>query len=335
MIAQTSSQKILNFLNRFTFRAVVIVLLLAIAGTVYQTAATESDKRKFPAPGNLIDVGGFKMHIYCEGEGNPTVILESMSGGTSVNWGWIQPEVQKDTQVCVYDRAGYGWSEPDPMPPTLARTSQNLHRLLANANIEGPYVMVGHSLGGVYVRQFSADNPDDVVGVVLLDEANPKQFVKYPELFGEGEDYLKVLGGFIFATKLGIAHVYFAFGGEMDFAELSEPQKSQLKTFWSSPQFFEAQGAEIREAPGIWSEALNLKDLGNMPLMIISRGVNLDHEWNAYQDNLMTLSTNSLHLTINGANHTALIFEQKYAQIVSDAILQTVESLRTGTQLGE
>ena len=91
------------------------------------------------------------------------------------------------TRVCVYDRAGFGWSEPDPETPTLARTVRNLHTLLVNANIAGPYVMVGHSLGGVYVRQFAEDYPDEVAGVVLVDEANPQQFVKYPELFGESD----------------------------------------------------------------------------------------------------------------------------------------------------
>jgi len=121
----------------------------------------------------------------------------------------------------------------------------------------------------------------------------------------------------------------------MDFAELSEPQKSQLKAFWSSPRFFETQGAEIRAARSIWSDALNLKDLGNMPLMVVSRSVNLDYEWDTYQDNLTNLSMNGHHLTVDGANHTALVFVQKYAQVVSDAILQTVESVRMGTQLGE
>src|SRR5512138_1677548 len=182
----TRSQKIISFLKRSLIGVIIFVLVLAISGTVYQTAATESDKRNFPPPGNLIDVGGFKMHIHCEGAGSPTVILEAMSGGVSPQWGWVQPAVQKETRVCVYDRAGYGWSESDPEAPTLARTVRNLHTLLVNANVEGPYVMVGHSLGGVYVRQFATDYPDQVVGMVLIDEANPQQFVKYPELFADG-----------------------------------------------------------------------------------------------------------------------------------------------------
>ena len=333
MNTHSRSQKFVNFLKRSLIGLTIFVLVLAIAGTIYQTAATEADKRNFPPPGNLIDVGGFKMHIYCEGKGSPTVILEAMSGGVSAQWGWIQPEIQKETRVCVYDRAGFGWSESDPDAPTLARTVGNLHTLLMNANVEGPYVMVGHSLGGIYVRQFAAQYPDEVLGIVLLDTAHPQQFVKYPELFAEGDNFLKMLNGIKFATRLGVAHLYFTFGGEMDFAGLPEPQKSQLKAIWSSPRYFEAQEAEIRAARSIWAEALKLGDLGNMPLMVISRGVNLDHEWNIYQDDLATLSANSQHITIEGANHGALVFDQKYAHVVSHAILQVVQAVRKGTKL--
>jgi pimeloyl-ACP methyl ester carboxylesterase len=335
MNTQPRSQKLLNFLKRSLTCVMVLVIVLAIAGTVYQTAATESDKRNFPPPGDLIDVGGFKMHIHCEGMGSPTVILEAMSGGVSSQWGWIQPRIQKETRVCVYDRAGFGWSEFDPEPPTLARTVRNLHTLLVNANVEGPYVMVGHSLGGVYVRQFAAEHPDEVAGVVLLDEASPLQFVKYPELFADGDNYLQMVNVIQFAARLGMAHLYFVLGGEMDFAGLPEPQKSQFKAIWSSPQYFQAQGAEIRSARSIWTDALNLKDLGNKPLMVISRGVDLGYEWDTYQSDLATLSTNSHHIKMEGANHGALVFNQKYAHTVSDAILQVVDAVRSGTRLGE
>ena len=333
MNQQSRSQKFMNMLKRGLSGVTIFVLVLAIAGMVYQTAATETDQRKFPPPGNLIDVGGFKMHIHCEGDGSPTVILEAMSGGVSTQWGWIQPEVQKETRVCVYDRAGFGWSESDSEAPTLARTVRNLHTLLVNANIEGPYVMVGHSLGGVYMRQFAADYPDEVVGALLLDEADPQQFVKYPEMFSQGDNYLKMLNGINFASRVGVGHLFFALGGEMDFAGLPEPQKSQLKAFWSSPRYFEAQGAEIRAAHSIWSDALKLGDLGNMPLVVISSGAGLGFEWDKYQLELATLSTNSRYMKVDGSNHGSVVFDQKYARTVSDAILQLVECIRTGKQL--
>lgn len=130
-------QKSLYRLGRDLLWTASLLVVLMIAGVMYQTAAAETDGKNFPPPGNLIDVGGFKMHIRCEGTGSPTVILETLSGGTSSYWGWVQPELAKETRVCVYDRAGRGWSEPDPEPQSLARTVRNLHVLLENANIAG------------------------------------------------------------------------------------------------------------------------------------------------------------------------------------------------------
>ena len=327
------SQKFISFLKQTLIRVTIFILSLAIAGTVYQTAATESDQRKFPPPGNLIDVGGFKMHIYCEGEGSPTVILEAMSGGMSAYWGWIQPEVAKEARVCVYDRAGFGWSESDPEAPTLARTVRNLHTLLLNANIEGPYLLAGHSLGGIYLRQFAADYPDQVLGMVLIDEANPQQFARYPELFSEGDQYLRISGIMPTVARLGAYHLYFALGGEMDFADLTEPQRAEVKAIWSSPQYFAAQRAEMEVGREIWGDALKLKGLGDLPLMVVSRGTGLDHDWSKYEDDLAALSTNSRRITVEGSSHTGLMFNPNYAHKVSMVILQMIDVIKTGNRL--
>jgi len=333
MNTQSRMQKILNSVKRGIIGTVLVVLLLAIAGTIYQTAASEADQRNFPAPGNLIDVGGFKMHINCMGEGSPTVILEAMSGGASPYWGWIQPEIAKSTRVCAYDRAGFYWSETDPEAQSLARTVRNLHTLLENANISGPYVLVGHSIGGVYMRQFATDYPGQVAGVVLLDVAHPQQFKQYPELFAEADNYLNILNGMKILNRIGVGHAYFALGGEVDFSELSELQKSQVKAFWASPLYFEAQSKEIRAGRAIWSDASKLGDLGDLPLMVISRGLNLDHDWIEYQNELAALSTDNQYILIEGANHTGLVFNPDHAQVVNRAILQVVDAVQTGARL--
>src|SRR5512145_1682822 len=197
-------KKAIGFLKRMLVWFSVFLVVLAMTGLMYQTASAEGDREKFPAPGNLIDVGGFKMHISCMGEGSPTVILETLSGGTSSYWGWVQPEVAKTTRVCVYDRAGRGWSEPDSEPITLARTVRNLHTLLTNASIPGPYVLVGHSIGGIYVRQFAADYPKEVVGMVLVDASHPDQFERHPDLAKEGASYLKMSAAFPTFARLGV-----------------------------------------------------------------------------------------------------------------------------------
>lgn len=314
----------------------VFVIVLAIAGTVYQTAATEADRRNFPPPGNLIDVGGFKMHIHCEGKGSPTVILETLSGGTSSYWGWIQPEVAKETRTCVYDRAGRGWSERDPEPQSLARTVRNLHTLLSNTNIEGSYVLVGHSIGGIYVRQFAADYPEEVAGMVLVDASNPFQFDRHPEMRQENENYLKVAKFFPAFARLGFGHLYFALGGEMDFAEMKEPEKSELKAVWSSPEYFKSQIDEVVAGRDIFADGQKLSNLGDLPLIVLTQGnETTSSSWIKLQNELASLSTDSLHITVEGATHVSMAFNPEHARVVSDAILQLVDAVRSGKQLGE
>src|SRR5258706_7187226 len=128
----------------------------------------------YPPPGQLVDVGGYRLHIICAGEGGPTVVPEAGLIGLALSWSLVQPEVAKFTRVCAYDRAGYGWSDPNliGIHPTSQRLVHELHTLLVNASIAGPYVLVAHSFGGLNVRLFANQYPNDVIGVVLIDSAN-------------------------------------------------------------------------------------------------------------------------------------------------------------------
>ena len=120
------------------------------------------------SPG-LVDVGGRQLYLTCQGEGSPTVVMEAGGRGNSGSWQLVQPEVAQFTRVCAYDRAGNGYSESAPVLDTAQTISDELHSLLANARIDGPYVLVGHSLGGILVRVFASRYLDEVVGMVLVD----------------------------------------------------------------------------------------------------------------------------------------------------------------------
>lgn len=330
---KTSVHKLIKFLKRAIVNIVFFLLILAIIGTVYQTAATETDRRNFPPPGNLIDVGGFKMHIDCVGEGSPTVVLEALSGGFSSYWGWVQPEVAKQVRVCAYDRAGFGWSENDPEPESPQRTAQNLRTLLTNAGIQGPYVMVGHSKGGLYVREYAALYPQEVVGIVLLDSSHPDQFMRYPEMLKGDTTMLSKMPLVQTLLRLGVGHAYFALGGEMDFADLPKLQHDEIAAAGSSQEYWKNVETTMRLGPTIFQQAHDLGSLGDLPLAVITRGNRVDEGWREMQNELVALSTNSIHLTIDGSTHTSLIFNPKYAHIVSETILQVVNSVRTGKPL--
>ena len=131
--------------------------------------AEAADAKAYPPPGQMVDVGGYRLHINCTGSGSPTVVIESGWGDSSASWGWVQPEVAKTTRICTYDRAGMGWSEASPEPRTAREFAKELHTLLAKANEPGPYVLVGHSMGGYTVRVYAHDYPEEVAGLVLID----------------------------------------------------------------------------------------------------------------------------------------------------------------------
>jgi pimeloyl-ACP methyl ester carboxylesterase len=306
----------------------IFIVVLTTTGLVYQTAAAEADKKNFPPPGNLIDVGGFKMHIHCMGEGSPTVILEALSGGFSSYWAWVQPEVAKQVRVCAYDRAGFGWSENDSEPESPQRTAQNLHTLLTNAGINGPYVMVGHSKGGLYVREYAALYPQEVAGIVLLDSSNPYQFDRYPDLLKGDASVLKWLPAIKVLMRLGVGHLYFALGGETDFKELPQRQHDEIAAIWSSLRHWESQETSIRAGESIFKQAQSLGSLGNLPLVVVTRGTDLTNGWSEMQDELAALSTNSTHIKVKNSTHVSLIFNPQQAHIVSQAIVQLIQGLQ-------
>src|ERR671916_433773 len=152
-------------LGRWTTRIVAgmvgLVLVLLLAGVVFQFVMTRIDVRRYPAPGELVDVGGYSLHLYYTGEPRaPTVVMDSGLGGTVLDWQLVQPEVAKFARVCTYDRAGMGWSETGTQPRASRQIIKELHTLLGNAGVEGPFVLVGHSFGGTNMQVHASQYPD-------------------------------------------------------------------------------------------------------------------------------------------------------------------------------
>src|SRR5512141_2281272 len=163
--------------SRWLGAGLAALLGLALVGYIYEPFAEAADAKAYPPPGQLVDVGGHRLHIHCAGTGSPTVVIVAGAGDWSTTWeGVVQPEVTKTTRVCTYDRAGLGWSDPSALPSDAAQFAKELHTLLQNANVPGPYVMVGHSLGGLPVRVFAHEYSSEVAGVVLIESMSPRQF---------------------------------------------------------------------------------------------------------------------------------------------------------------
>jgi pimeloyl-ACP methyl ester carboxylesterase len=159
-----------------------LIFSLIITCTLFPVFANEGEEWMTP-PGLLIDLGGYKLHIYCEGNGpGPAVILDSGIGGFSLEWFPVQRLLSDKARVCAYDRAGYGWSDPGPSPRTTDHIVEELHTLLQVAGVTPPYILVGHSFGGYNMQYFAKVYPQEAAGLILVDSSHPEQVDRLPEI---------------------------------------------------------------------------------------------------------------------------------------------------------
>ena len=306
------------------------LLALAVIGAVYQTVATEIDQRTYPPPGELVDVGNHSLHINCVGQGSPTVILEAANGGMSAHWAQVQQEVARATRVCAYDRAGLGWSEPGPEPRDAKQVSSELLALLTNAaGIEGPYVLVGHSYGGLYARMYATRYSDEVAGVVLVDSSHPEQFTRSPEGRAMYERARRLGAILPILTRLGVIRLSNYFPAHPD---LPQHQRAQIEAFNSSTQHLVTTTEEFRATPETAAQVRASGSLGDKPLAVISAGEQ-PPGWLEMQEELAALSPNSIHRVVDGATHESLLYERRDARVTSAAIDQVVEAVRTDRPL--
>jgi pimeloyl-ACP methyl ester carboxylesterase len=193
----------------FAFLAGPLVLL--IAGVSYQSLSAADDQRRFPPPGRRVDVGGYRLHIDCSGPraaGVPTVVFEGGLGAPGLLWALVRPGVAAHARACSYDRAGYGWSDPGPQPRTARQMTGELHVLLQQAHEPPPYVLVGHSFGGIVVRLFAAEYPAEVAGLILVDARHEDFFQRMPPAsLRADENNLRSAQLLRFVTPLGITRL--------------------------------------------------------------------------------------------------------------------------------
>jgi pimeloyl-ACP methyl ester carboxylesterase len=164
-----------------TIQGIAVLLLVAIAiGGLYQVVSLFRERSAFPIPGRLVDVGGYKMHLYCTGQGSPAVILDSGLGDSFIAWQKVQPQIATFVRVCSYDRAGMGYSEASPRARTSIVFAEELHQLLHNTGMAPPYILVGHSMAAYNIRLYASIFKSDVAGIVLVDGCHPDQLKRFP-----------------------------------------------------------------------------------------------------------------------------------------------------------
>lgn len=262
---------------------VIIITLIALigVGAAFQTISTPRDYQQFEAPGKLIDVDGSRLHYQVMGEGNPTVVVESGQGATSLDWQLVQPEVAKFTKILTYDRPGYGWSTLSTKPRTSAQIVDELRQLLKQAGIKPPYVLVGMSFGGLPVRLFAYKYPEEVAGMVLVDvthemlyERFPPAMVKLNEQFDWWAMNILPIAAHLGLLRLLVLLDYLPLAPGL-FKKFPASSRPQAKAVYAHTKFWDAFGQEsaaFNTTIMQVQQARAAKPFPAIPLVVISAG---------------------------------------------------------------
>jgi len=312
------------------------LLVVAVPSTGYAQDTTTAPP---PVPlGQLVDIGGRRLHLYCTGAGSPTVVAENGSSSFSMQWALVQARVSAFTRICTYDRAGFAWSDRGPEENTVEETMDDLHHLLDAAHVAGPYVLVGHSIGGMYVRAYQRRYPRDVVGLVLVD-ATPEEDAEY---LSNG----KSVAG-VFLTWDQLAAVYAPY-----IKNPPPPRPLPTKVDEPDDRLSPALQRDVLWAYRLWLSRIDMPHswitaeswreefvalrtlrlagphaLGDLPLIVIRRGLRTNDVLNQREADLAALSTAGRLIVATQSDHEIQLYEP---DLVAGAIHDVVTAASRG-----
>jgi len=317
-----------RWLRRIFVGLFTVAIVLAAVGASYQSLSAARDRRAHPMPGQLVDIGGYRMHIHCTGQGTPTVILDSGLGDSYISWHKVQPQIAQFTRVCSYDRAGLGYSDSSPRHRTSKDIAEELHTLLHNAGIPSHYILVGHSMGGYDVRLFAGHYRDEVAGMVLVDASHPEQQKRFPPALNDldagwirDEEFLE------FTMPVGIPRL-------MGFCGHDAVVRAAECTFYSAREAV----AELKKFPESAAQTATSGSLGDMPLAVLSHDPSTPQPdlpedlvkptndvWQQMQAELARLSTRGTQVIAKNSGH---YIQLDRPDVVIDAVRRIVDQLR-------
>jgi pimeloyl-ACP methyl ester carboxylesterase len=298
------------------------------------------DKHKLTPPGQMVDVGGSRLHALVSGQGTPTVIFEPALGGFALQYAHIQSAVSAFTRVMAYDRAGQGWSDFSPNPRTPANLAGELKTLLVRLDLQPPYVLVGHSFGGLLTRIYAGFHPEEVAGVILVDATHVDEYDSFPSVdkfvsqAAMGVRLLKL------ASRLGLGRQLTKMSLGSAAKSLSREDLNIFLDAASQPKHQETMLAEFSQHRcyfGLQSEVP--RTLGDTPLIVVTAGnsvsdqgkiggmtgeqINAQHQ--RLQKDLVRLSSQGEQIIVLGATHFSILFQPDYAAQVVEVIRCMVE----------
>jgi pimeloyl-ACP methyl ester carboxylesterase len=318
-------------LRQILILTTVVLVVLVLGGATYQGVATALERRRYPHPGQLHDVGGHQLHLRCLGDGSPAVILEAPATAFSAAWGWIQPELAETTTVCSYDRAGLGWSEAGDRPFDPARVPPELHALLRAGRVPPPYVIVGQSLGGAFARLFAVRYSEDVAALVLLDATHPEAVAGADR--GELERFRLMLRVAPWAARIGLLRLTGALSSVAE--GLPEPQHGAAVSFLNRPDHLARSAAEFDALEATMDLVRETGPVGDLPLLVLPASVAAEgpsavdfKRWQNLQRSYLKLSSQSVLRPVPDATHTSMLTDRAAALFVARQIRELVQRLR-------
>ena len=277
--------------------ASMVAACLAVSAQLMASPATP----KSSIPGRLVDIGGHRLHIYCVGEGVPSIIFDSGVGGFSLEWSRVQNVLARRTRVCAYDRAGYGWSDLGPLPRTSERITRELHTLLERAGVAGPYIIAGHSFGGYNAQLFARNYPDQTAGLVLIDSSHPEQIERLP---GPEPGTVKRVrpGSNSYVVSWFFPHPNFPDENALMAQRIM--QSWQHKMTWREEMtVFSVSAKQVKAS----------RPMPEVPVLVLTRGRSFwpgyskgdetERVWMELQDELSQLGANPVHLIAERSGH--------------------------------
>lgn len=298
------------------------VFVAIIATTGLQAVLSHLSLRDNPPPGSLVELNGRKVHVLCAGEGSPTVILEAGLPASSLTWMSVFSEIAELTRVCAYDRPGYGWSQPTTSPRTAETIVQELRVLLQSTDTQPPYILVGHSFGGLLMQLYATRFPNDFTGMVLVDSSHPDQAHRTLDL--------QEIDTISFAMKtlgpIGIVRLLFPVpAGNPESRDVSvREQERELLMTSRTLRTATREMSGLRESLRQVTEST--VDLGSKPLVVLSEGRRRAKSWQALQEDLSRMSTNSEWQVVDGAGH---FVQHDQPDVVVGAVRRVIEKLET------